>query len=88
MSEIAIKEKMNGTEQDRMGLNGNSIGFENTVDYCLWMVNEIHQYLFQQTWMVFAVQDRSTVLSCLYHLLERYLEWRKMSVNLINISQT
>jgi hypothetical protein len=32
----------NRTEQDRMRLNGNRIGFENTFDYCSWMVNEIH----------------------------------------------
>jgi hypothetical protein len=31
MSEIAIREKMNG--QDRTRLNGSSIGLENTVDY-------------------------------------------------------
>jgi hypothetical protein len=35
MREIAIQEKMNRTEQDGTGLNDNSIGFENTVDYCL-----------------------------------------------------
>ncbi len=38
MSEIAIQEKINGMEQDRMGrdrtrLNSNSIELENTVDY-------------------------------------------------------
>ncbi len=41
---IAIREKMNGqngTEWDGTRLNDNSIGFENTIDYCLWMVNEI-----------------------------------------------
>jgi len=34
MSEIAIREKMNGTERDRTRLNNNGIGFENTIDYC------------------------------------------------------
>jgi hypothetical protein len=35
MSEIATQEKMNGTEQDRMRLNGKAkgIGFENTIYY-------------------------------------------------------
>ncbi len=33
MSEIAIREKMNRTEQDGTRLNSNSIGLENTVDY-------------------------------------------------------
>jgi len=33
MSEIAIGEKMNWMEWDRMILNDNSIGFENIVDY-------------------------------------------------------
>jgi hypothetical protein len=33
MSEIAIQDKMNDTERDRPGLNDNSIGLENTVDY-------------------------------------------------------
>jgi hypothetical protein len=34
MSEIAIREKMNGTGWDRMRLNGNSIGLENIIiDY-------------------------------------------------------
>jgi hypothetical protein len=28
-------------EQHGMRLNENSIGFKNTVDYCLWMVKEI-----------------------------------------------
>ena len=28
-------------EWDRTRLNGNSFGFENTVDYCSLMVNEI-----------------------------------------------
>jgi hypothetical protein len=35
MSEVAIREKKNGAEQDGMRLNSNSIGFENTVDYHL-----------------------------------------------------
>jgi hypothetical protein len=38
MNDIAIWEKINGMEQDGMErdkirLNGNSIGFENTIDY-------------------------------------------------------
>ena len=57
----------NGMGQDRMRLNGNGIGFENTIDYRSLMVNEIHQYCSQQTWMIFTVQDCSTVLSLLYH---------------------
>jgi hypothetical protein len=35
MSKIANPEKMNGMEWDRMRLNANDIGFENTIDYCL-----------------------------------------------------
>ncbi len=50
-SEIVIWE----IEQDGMRLNGNGIGFENTFDYRSWMVNEIHQYHSQWTWMVFTV---------------------------------
>jgi hypothetical protein len=34
MSEVAIRDKMNGTEWDGTRLNGNSIGFENTIDCC------------------------------------------------------
>ncbi len=34
MSEIAIREKINGTGRDGTRLNGNGIGLENTVDYC------------------------------------------------------
>jgi hypothetical protein len=39
-------------KRDRMGwdrarLDSNGIGFENTVDYCSWMVNEIHKYCSQ-----------------------------------------
>ncbi len=41
MSEIDIWEKMKGTEWDRMRLNDKGIGFENTIDYRSWMVNEI-----------------------------------------------
>ncbi len=37
MSEIAIQEKLNGMEWGRTRLNGNSIGFENTFDYCYWI---------------------------------------------------
>ncbi len=33
MSEIAIREKINGTGRDGTRLNGNGIGLENTVDY-------------------------------------------------------
>jgi hypothetical protein len=33
MSEIAIREQMNRTEQDGMEQDSNSIGFENTIDY-------------------------------------------------------
>jgi hypothetical protein len=33
MSEIAIQEKINGTEWDGMRLNGNGIGLENSIDY-------------------------------------------------------
>jgi hypothetical protein len=33
MSKIATQEKIYGTEQGRTGLNNNSIGFENTIDY-------------------------------------------------------
>jgi hypothetical protein len=35
MSEIAIREKMNGTGWDGTSLNGNGIGLENTIDYHL-----------------------------------------------------
>jgi len=49
MSEIAIRDKINGTERDGMRLNGNGIGRENTVDYLSCMVNEIHQYCSQRT---------------------------------------
>jgi hypothetical protein len=49
----------NGTGWDGTRLNGNCIGFKNTVDYHSWMVNEIHQYHSQQTWMVFTVEDWS-----------------------------
>ncbi len=56
-----------GMGWDWTRLNCNSNGFENTTDYHSWMVNEIHQYRSQQTWVVFTIQDHSTVLSCLYH---------------------
>ncbi len=55
MSEIDIGDKMNGMERDRMRLNGNGIGFENTIDYHSWMVNEIFQYSCQQTKMAFTI---------------------------------
>jgi len=45
-----IQERMNGTERDRIRLNGNGIQLENTVDYRSWTVNQIHQYCDQQTW--------------------------------------
>ncbi len=60
MSEIAIWEKMNGTELVGMGQKGNGIVFENTVDYHSWNLNEIHQYRSQQTWTVFPVQNCSS----------------------------
>jgi hypothetical protein len=49
MSEIAISEKIIGTGSTSTRLNGNSIGLENTLDYCSRTVNEIHQYFSQQT---------------------------------------
>jgi hypothetical protein len=46
-------------EQHGMRLNENSIGFKNTVDYCLWMVNEIFLNHSQQTWTVYTVYSWS-----------------------------
>ncbi len=58
-SEIAIRDKMNGMEQGRTGWNKIErdwmvmiLGFKNTIDYCSWLVNEIHQYHAQWTWTV------------------------------------
>ncbi len=53
---------MNAVGWDEMRLNSNCIGFENTVDYCSRMVNEIHQYCSQQTLTVFTVHDCSYFL--------------------------
>ncbi len=42
----------NGMEWDRTRLNNNGIGFENSVDYHLWIVNEFRQYCSQRTWII------------------------------------
>jgi hypothetical protein len=57
MSELAIWEKMNGTEKDGTVWNEieQRIGFENAVDYCSWKVNKIHQYHSKWTWTVFTI---------------------------------
>ena len=55
MSEIDIRDKMKGIKRDGMRLNGNGIGFENTIDYHSWMVNEICQYSCQQNKMAFTI---------------------------------
>jgi len=58
MSEIAIREKKNGTERDEERYQQNGISFENTVDYCSWMANGNQRYHSEWSWMVFTVQEQ------------------------------
>jgi hypothetical protein len=50
---------LNRMERDRTKLNGDGIGFENTVDYCSWMANENQWYHPKWSWMLFTVHDHS-----------------------------